>query len=153
MNNSLKSLNNNNIGLVMRSNEKGKKVKYFDKEANLEHTNYDLNKHSLLKRDACNTQSLRKKLLNKREIKSSKNDRQNSGDSKKLSADLGKLENNCNLPRKKVKQAASPMNSSKKIPLSSLHDARDQERISKRSYYLKEYAFANNSGNLISSPL
>ena len=79
-----------------------------------------------------------------------------SGDSvdfQYLLIDLGKLENNCSLPRKKVKQSASPMNSNKKITLSSLHDARDQERISKRSYYLKEYAFQNKSGNLISSPL
>lgn len=147
MNNSAKSLNNNNIGLLMKSNEKGKKVKLPGSEVNVEITNIDFNKNSSLRRDAYNTQSLRKKLLNKREVRSNKNDRQNSGDSKKISIDLGKLKHNCSLPRKKVKQSASPINSTKKIAFDTLQDACDNERISKRSYYLKEYAFQSKSGN------
>jgi hypothetical protein len=86
------------------------------------------------KRETPNTNYLRKKLLNKREVKSTSGAWQNLGDSKTKSIEI---ENN--KIHRKLKKSCSPKTKKTLTYTQEINDA--NEKLTMRNYYLKEYAY------------
>lgn len=89
------------------------------------------------KRETPNTNCLRKKLLNKREVKSTSGAWQNLGDSKTKSIEIEKFENN--KIHRKLKKSCSPKTKKTLTHTQEISDA--NEKLTMRNYYLKEYAY------------